>query len=68
MKNIIRLVNRKHNKSTVYLNKRIIGHISFNQLMNEWCINYNKELIYGNTRDDVIDMLLERIYDGLQNK
>jgi len=68
MKNVIEIVNRQHNKSTVYLNKRIIARISFNQLMAEWCVDYNKDLIFGNTRDDVIDSMLERVYDRLQSR
>jgi hypothetical protein len=65
MKNTIKIINRKNDRSTVYLNKRIIAHVSYNQLMAEWCADYNKELIYGNSRDDVIEAILERVYDGL---
>lgn len=65
MKNIIKIINRQHNKSTVYLNKKIIAHVNYNQLMDEWCIEYKKELMYGNSRDDVIDSLLEKIYARL---
>ena len=68
MKNIIKIINRQGDESTVYLNKRMIAHISYNHLMAEWCAEYNKELIYGNSRDDVIEILLEKVYNGLQSK
>jgi hypothetical protein len=67
MKNIIEILHRRNDKSTVYLNKRIIAHINYNPLMAEWCAEYKKDLIYGDSRDDVIDILLEKEYDRLQN-
>jgi hypothetical protein len=62
MKNIIKIINRKNDRSTIYFNKKIIAHIFYNEALKEWRAEYKKDLIFGNSRDDIIDKVLGKIY------